>query len=105
MKAAERGCRRRNQPLTGAAGMCRTSQKRATMTRNATRKPTDGEATMGMTTLSSTPRHRTASKPTSATAAPTRPPMRACEELEGMPKYQVTRFQVMAPIQSREHER
>ena len=33
-----------------------------------------------------------------ATAAPTSPPMSACEELEGRPKYQVVRFQAIAPI-------
>src|SRR5690242_12012706 len=33
-----------------------------------------------------------------ASAAPTRPPNSACEEDEGRPKYQVIRFQVMAPM-------
>src|SRR5689334_16762329 len=32
-----------------------------------------------------------------ARPAPTRPPIKACEEDDGRPKYQVTRFQVMAP--------
>ncbi len=36
--------------------------------------------------------------PTAASIAPTTPPIRACEELEGSPKNQVTRFQTIAPI-------
>ena len=36
--------------------------------------------------------------PALAIAAPTRPPIRACEEDEGMPYYQVMRFQEIAPI-------
>src|SRR3954454_16801179 len=32
-----------------------------------------------------------------ASAAPTRPPMRACEDDEGRPKYHVTRFKTIAP--------
>jgi hypothetical protein len=35
--------------------------------------------------------------PPSMTPAPMRPPMRACEELLGRPKYQVMIFQVIAP--------
>ena len=36
--------------------------------------------------------------PSAASVAPTVPPISACEELEGRPKYQVTRFQAIAPI-------
>ena len=32
-----------------------------------------------------------------ASAAPTRPPISACEDDDGRPKYQVVRFQVIAP--------
>ena len=49
-----------------------------------------------MTTLSITPSHCTA--PAEASAAPTRPPISACDDEDGMPKYQVTRFQTMAPM-------
>src|SRR3954452_9304951 len=48
-----------------------------------------------MTTLSTTPLHSTVLE--EARAAPTRPPIRACEEDEGSPKYQVTRFHAIAP--------
>ncbi len=39
-----------------------------------------------------------APKPALATAAPAKPPIKACEELDGIPKYQVMRFHVMAPM-------
>ena len=48
-----------------------------------------------MTILSSTPDQYTVVPP--ASAAPTIPPNRACEEEDGSPKYQVTRFQMIAP--------
>src|ERR1700755_297674 len=35
--------------------------------------------------------------PEAARVAPTRPPIRACDEEEGRPKYQVIRFQTIAP--------
>ena len=68
----------------------------ASITANAGAKPTSGETTIGMTTLSTivVPVHRSR-RP--ASAAPTRPPISACEEDEGSPKYQVIRFQVIAP--------
>src|SRR2546430_12072041 len=36
--------------------------------------------------------------PALARAAPIKPPMRVCDELEGMPDHQVSRFQVIAAI-------
>src|SRR5512141_45233 len=38
-----------------------------------------------------------ASQPALASAAPTSPPIKACEEDEGMPNHQVMTFQAMAP--------
>src|SRR3954470_16320300 len=64
----------------------------------ATRKARIGATTAGIRTLPTSPSARTASKPTAATADPTTPPINACEELDGSPKYQVTRFQAIAPI-------
>src|SRR3954469_1873647 len=49
-------------------------------------------------TLSISPSVRIASEPAAANAAPTTPPMSACDELDGSPKYHVTRFQKMAPM-------
>ena len=39
----------------------------------------------------------TASVPAAAIVEPTTPPINACDELEGSPKYQVARFQTIAP--------
>src|SRR6478736_1177575 len=64
----------------------------------ATRKARIGATTAGIRTLPTRPSAITASKPTAATAEPTTPPISACEELEGSPKYQVIRFQAIAPI-------
>src|SRR5947208_12358724 len=49
-----------------------------------------------MTTLSTMPDHCTDSA--AASAAPTSPPISACDDDEGSPKYQVIRFQAIAPI-------
>src|SRR5215213_1055007 len=64
----------------------------------ATRKARIGATTAGTSTLPTSPSASTASTPTAATAEPTTPPINACEELDGSPKYQVIRFQVIAPI-------
>src|SRR6476646_12287135 len=63
-----------------------------------TTKATTGAITAGISTLPSTPSPMTASDPAATKAEPTTPPIRACEELEGRPKYQVARFQAIAPI-------
>src|SRR6185312_16830201 len=54
--------------------------------------------TPGATTFWMIPWTLTADDPTSAIAAPIRPPINAWLELDGIVKYQVMRFQVMAPI-------
>ncbi len=58
-------------------------------------KATNGEMSIGRRTLSTTVAQLTRTPP--AMAAPTRPPIRACEEDDGNPKYHVIRFQVIAP--------
>ena len=60
-------------------------------------KAMNGESIPGMMTLDTRPCHFTACDPAAAIVAPMTPPMRACEELDGIPKYQVSRFQVMPP--------
>ena len=52
----------------------------------------------GTMTFSTRPSPWMALAPLAANAAPTRPPMSACDELEGSPKYQVARFHAMAPM-------
>src|SRR5205085_4689904 len=51
----------------------------------------------GMINFDNRPWPLTAEKPCAAMTEPTSPPISACEELEGRPKYQVIRFQVIAP--------
>ena len=52
---------------------------------------------MGRATFIMPPFHKIISKPPQNKAAPNNPPMRAYEELLGMPKYQVIKFQAIAP--------
>ena len=48
-------------------------------------------------TVETRPRQMTPCPPTAAIIAPTMPPIRACDELDGMPSNHVSRFQVMPP--------
>jgi len=59
--------------------------------------PRNGASSDGISTFSLIPAHLTTSKPFAALAEPTMPPIRAWLELEGRPRYQVIRFQVIAP--------
>src|SRR5919204_147368 len=56
-----------------------------------------GAASAGMTTLCAIPCQRTPFEPDWTSAAPTRPPISACDELDGRPNHHVRRFQAMAP--------
>ena len=49
-------------------------------------------------TLPSSPSPITACVPSAASAAPTTPPISACDELDGRPYHQVIRFHAIAPI-------
>src|SRR3954462_13395046 len=64
----------------------------------ATTKASGGATSAGITTLPKRPAASTAWGPLAAKAAPTMPPISAWEELDGSPKYQVARFQAIAPI-------
>src|SRR3954451_25017071 len=64
----------------------------------ATTKARIGATTAGTRTLPTRPSAKIASRPAEATAEPTTPPINACEELEGSPKYQVIKFHEIAPI-------
>jgi len=63
----------------------------------ATANASTGAIRPGMITLPITPPALTPAPPVAASIAPTIPPIRAWEELDGSPKSHVTRFQVMAP--------
>src|SRR5215218_1524910 len=56
-----------------------------------------GEISAGSTTLLNTVANRIASEPAATHVAPMSPPNSACDELDGNPRNQVTRFQVIAP--------
>src|SRR5262245_17248206 len=56
-----------------------------------------GENAAGIMTFDTRPCHCTALPPAAAIVAPITPPMRACDELDGMPSSQVRRFQMMQP--------
>src|ERR1700691_3968015 len=63
----------------------------------ATRPGMIGESTAGRTTLETSPCQSTALPPAAAIVEPITPPISACEELDGMPNSQVTRFQMIPP--------
>src|SRR4051794_14784350 len=77
------GCARRNTHTTRS------------ISPNASTNPTSGDSTIGMTTLSTIVDQWTVDPDTSA--APTSPPIRACDDDDGSPKYHVRRFHAMAP--------
>ncbi len=66
------------------------------MTRKPSPNPTSGETNMGRITFSVMPTQKM-SPPGAKTVAPISPPKSACDDEDGMPKYQVMRFQMMAP--------
>src|SRR5215208_1779146 len=68
------------------------------MPRPATANARIGATMAGTMTLPTSPEPITAWAPSATKAAPTTPPIRACEELDGRPKYQVARFHAIAPI-------
>jgi hypothetical protein len=92
---AETICALRKRRFTRCGFARRQTHRVVSMTRKATLKPTNGESTIGTTTLSTTWSQRTAVE--DASSAPTRPPMRACDDDDGSQKYHVSRFHVMAP--------
>ena len=95
--AAEPSCARRNQRSTDPYGDLWKSHDIATISAHPTAMPMSGESTMKESVLTHAMPGTIARMPTRATAAPAYPPISACEEEDGMPKYQVIRFQAIAP--------
>src|SRR5580658_2996417 len=56
-----------------------------------------GDRPAGIITFWNRPCHLTACPPAAAIVDPTTPPISACEELDGMPKYHVSKFHVIPP--------
>src|SRR5918999_5406981 len=65
--------------------------------RPPTRNASSGATSAGTTTLSTIPEPNTAWGPSATNAEPTTPPISACDDDEGRPKYHVARFQAIAP--------
>src|SRR5919198_1287137 len=61
-------------------------------------KPSNGATIPGTMTFSTSPGPGSALAPLETNAEPTGPPISACDELDGRPKYHVARFQAMAPM-------
>src|SRR3954447_1319753 len=68
------------------------------ITMPATRNASVGAIRAGRITFSTNPSLMMALVPSATTAAPTTPPISACDEDEGRPNHQVARFQAIAPI-------
>jgi hypothetical protein len=83
--------------LTRLGAPRRISQSTSTIKVAAKAKPRTGASSDGISTLSFRPVQLITSQPEAATAEPATPPISAWLELEGRPRYQVIRFQVIAP--------
>src|SRR3954469_4376582 len=94
--AADRSCSRRNHRSTREGGVQRNSQKIAVISSSPAARPISGDRKMKMI-VSFQPDGTIAAKPALATAAPAYPPINACDELVGRPKYQVIRSHTIAP--------
>src|SRR3954451_1738771 len=68
------------------------------MAKPATMNATIGATIAGTISFPNSPAPLTAEVPSAAITDPTKPPTKACDELEGRPKAQVIRFQAIAPI-------
>ena len=97
--AEETSWSRRKYRLTTWRGMVKKALIREVMSRKARTNPMMGAATMNASVLSSPPQI-SEFRPALSTATPTRPPIRACDELDGRPRYQVIRSQTVAPIKA-----
>ncbi|MNX92569.1 hypothetical protein D3C86_1247180 [compost metagenome] len=98
MKAAAKICSTRKPSRTWCGRKRRQIQYSPITSEKAITKPSTGESTRLCTMLEKLlgPSQWMEPKPWPAIPAPTMPPIRACEELEGRPQYQVTRFQKIA---------
>src|SRR5512132_2752579 len=65
---------------------------------NAERNARVGATTAGIATLCAMSCHSTPARPDCTSAAPMRPPISACDELDGSPNHHVMRFQTIAPM-------
>src|SRR5687768_17020773 len=95
--APETSWNRRNTRLTLPGERRRISHVIPIINPAPSASPANGAISDGISTFSRSPSHWTTSNPAAATAEPRTPPISAWLELEGSPRYHVTRFQVIAP--------
>src|SRR5215213_2966214 len=96
MKADETSWRRPKTLLIVPGWAVPKIRRTTIMMKPAKKKPAIGDRMSGRMTLSRTAVQFVAPKPEWAIDAPRMPPIRAWLELEGMPRYQVIRFHVIA---------
>jgi len=96
MKNAETDWRMRKIRFSRPGWPRRKIHSTASITRYPSTKPTSGDSTIGIKILLTMPDQKMTPSGTS-NVAPTSPPNRACEDDDGIPKYQVIRFQMVAP--------
>ena len=81
---ADISCNRRDHRSTFRGVACCAIIEKITINNEASKNPSNGEITMNATTLMS-PLDTSDPAPALAMAAPTSPPISACDELDGMP--------------------
>ena len=95
--AAESTWRRRKTRLSLAGCARRKTLKMSAISSSPTVKPMIGDATSGRSTLPTMPSTCHAPNPAEMKAAPSSPPISAWLDDDGIPRRQVSRFQMMAP--------
>src|SRR5687767_7145629 len=97
---ADASCNARDPLLTDAGRILRPRMNQIVpvMTKNASTNPKYGETTSGTSTFFTRVPQLKWLQPACVTTAPARPPMSACDELDGMPYHHVMRFHAEAPM-------
>ena len=96
-KPPETSWSRRKTRLTVPGERRWITQVIAIISAAAMKSPANGAISEGISTLSFSPSQLTTLQPAAATLEPRTPPISAWLELDGRPRYHVTRFQVIAP--------
>ena len=96
-KPPETSWPRRKTRLIFAGDRRLITQTITVISANATAMPANGAISDGFSTFCQMPDHCTTDQPCAMIADPMMPPISAWLELDGNPRYHVTRFQVIAP--------
>src|SRR3954470_23404308 len=86
---ADNNCSRREPTRTVPGLKLRAIQVSPTIMKKATTKPRVGDSTSGTSTFCTSACHLKAPTPACATTAPPSPPIKAWDELDGIPHHQV----------------